>query len=124
MSEEHEPPNVPGEPVAARPPSPERIAELKAKLQEDVLLAYENQKLRATISRLEAELAESRDKHMDDLLALNATAKDMREQKKTISRLLRYAYHEEECAVMTCCGDLPRCDCGYDELMKELEESK
>jgi hypothetical protein len=44
--------------------------------------------------------------------------------KATISRLLRYAYHEEECAVMTCCGDLPPCDCGYDDFMKELEESK
>ena len=82
------------------------------------------EQLNATISRLEAELAESRDKHMDDLLALNATAKDMREQKKTISRLLRYAYHEEECAVMTCCGDLPPCDCGYDELLAALEETK
>ena len=52
MSDEHEPPSVPGESVAPRLPSPERIADLKAKLQAEVLLAYENQKLRATISRL------------------------------------------------------------------------
>ncbi len=45
--------------------------------------------------------------------------------KVTISRLLRYAYHEEECAVLsTHCGPRQPCDCGYDELMKELEESK
>lgn len=44
--------------------------------------------------------------------------------KVTISRLLRYAYHEEECAVMTCCGDLQPCDCGYDELLAALEEAK
>ena len=41
----------------------------------------------------------------------------------TISRLLRYAYHEEECAVITThCGPMQPCDCGYDTLMKEIGE--
>lgn len=43
----------------------------------------------------------------------------------TISRLLRYAYHEEECAVLsTHCGPRQPCDCGYDALLAALEETK
>ena len=56
--------------------------------------------------------------------ALGLCLDEIEALKATISRLLRYAYHEEECAVMTCCGDLQPCDCGYDELIKALEETK
>jgi len=42
----------------------------------------------------------------------------------TISRLrdalLRYAYHEEDCAAVD--RGLSNCDCGYDELIKTLED--
>ena len=40
----------------------------------------------------------------------------------TISRLLRYAYHEEECAVVAShYRHTPPCDCGYAALMADLE---
>ena len=63
---------------------------------------------------------------MDESIGLRYSALVAENERlnATISRLLRYAYHEEECAVMTCCGDLQPCDCGYDELIKELEETK
>ena len=84
--------------------------------------------LKATISRREKDNADAlellssdvEEKHRLNMEYANAVL-DLR---ATISRLLRYAYHEEECAVMTCCGDLPRCDCGYDALMAALEEGK
>lgn len=51
--------------------------------------------------------------------------KDMEELRATISRLLRYAYHEEECAVVAShYGHTPPCDCGYDALMAEVEDGK
>ena len=43
--------------------------------------------------------------------------------RATVERLLRYAYHEEECRVMKWNGGIV-CDCGYEELMEKLEESK
>ena len=48
-------------------------------------------------------------------------------QRATISRLREYARHKRGCdsrfSYDTEPGSLP-CDCGYDKLMKELEESK
>ena len=49
--------------------------------------ANEIERLRAENEALKAELIESRARHMDDLLTLNATAKDMREQAQEIERL-------------------------------------
>ena len=43
--------------------------------------------------------------------------------RATISRLREYATHMSWCDVVTWINDR-NCDCGYDELMKELEESK
>ena len=57
--------------------------------------------------------------------ALGLCLDEIEALKATISRLLRYAYHEEECAVVAShYRHTPPCDCGYDELMAELEESK
>ena len=43
-------------------------------------------------------------------------------QTALVSRLREYAWHKASCSRFP---DLPfDCDCGYDELMKELEESK
>ena len=53
---------------------------------------------------------------LDEIEALKATISRLRDA------LLRYAYHEEECAAID--RGLSNCDCGYDELMNELEESK
>ncbi len=42
--------------------------------------------------------------------------------RATIERLREYARHDPSCKSW---GRIPcPCDCGYDELMKELEESK
>ena len=58
-----------------------------------------------------------------DIMLLNDAASAV----ATISRLREYARHKRGCdsrfSYDTEPGSLP-CDCGYDKLMKELEESK
>ena len=62
--------------------------------------------------------------HLGDRLA---AADEIDRLRATVERLLRYAYHEEECQVMKWNGGIV-CDCGYDELTAALatpsEESK
>ncbi len=49
-------------------------------------------------------------------------AREIVKLRATISRLREYARHDPSCKSW---GRIPcPCDCGYDELMKELEESK
>jgi hypothetical protein len=50
----------------------------------------------------------------------------MEELRSTISRLREYARHKSACPapLQDFCKEPLPCDCGYDELMKELEESK
>ena len=58
---------------------------------------------------------------------LDLSADEIDRLRATVERLLRYAYHEEECQVMKWNGGIV-CDCGYDELTAALatpsEESK
>jgi hypothetical protein len=86
--------------------------------------------LKATISRREKDNADAlellssdvEEKHRLNMEYANAVL-DLR---AAISRLrdalLRYADHKEDCAAID--RGLSNCDCGYDELMKELEETK
>ena len=74
--------------------------------------------LRATISRLEAELAKANGQ-------INRCVDQNKYLESTIARLREYARHKPACYWWS--GTIPQphpCDCGYDELMKELEESK
>ena len=77
----------------------------------DVLVA-ENTQLRAELAKLDGQI--------------NRCVEQNKYLESTISRLRdalsRYAYHEEDCAAVD--RGLSNCDCGYDELMAELEESK
>lgn len=83
--------------------------------------------LKATISRREKDNADAlellssdvEEKHRLNMEYANAVL-DLR---TTISRLREYATHMSWCDVVTWINDR-NCDCGYDELMKELEESK
>ena len=45
----------------------------------------------------------------------------------TISRLREYAGHKQTCGALQwnyITSEFAPCDCGYDELMKEMEETK
>ena len=83
--------------------------------------AEEIERLRAAISRLEAENAR--------LKSMPTTSESVRavvygekidQLQAAISRLREYARHKPSC----CWWRGPSCDCGYDELMAELEETK
>ena len=82
--------------------------------------------LKATISRREKDNADAlellssdvEEKHRLNMEYANAVL-DLR---TTISRLREYARHDPSCKSW---GRIPcPCDCGYDALMAELEESK
>jgi len=68
------------------------------------------------------------DRDTDELIDVGGEVSKLRRicdsQRATISRLrdalLRYAYHEEDCAAVD--RGLSNCDCGYDELIKTLED--
>ena len=53
---------------------------------------------------------------------LKSAAEEIEQLRAAISRLLRYADHEEDCAAID--RGLSNCDCGYDELMAEAGEGK
>ena len=76
------------------------------------VLAAENTQLRAELAKADGQI--------------NRCVEQNKYLESTISRLRdalsRYAYHEEDCAAVD--RGLSNCDCGYDELMAELEESK
>ena len=76
------------------------------------VLAAENTQLRAELAKLDGQI--------------NRCVEQNKYLESTISRLREYAGHRMWCNVMS--GDYGReqqgCDCGYDELLKELEESK
>ena len=77
-------------------------------------------------------LAATKDSQIERLRAENKAAWDSAEHnakraraaEATIERLREYARHTKEChAFDFLYGGEPYCDCGYDELRKELEES-
>ncbi len=71
--------------------------------------------VRATIPRLRVELAKADGQ-------INRCVYQNKYLESTISRLREYARHDPSCKSW---GRIPYpSDCGYDELMKELEESK
>ena len=76
------------------------------------VLAAENTQLRAELAKADGQI--------------NRCVEQNKYLESTISRLREYAGHRMWCNVMS--GDYGReqqgCDCGYDELLKELEESK
>ena len=73
----------------------------------DVLVA-ENTQLRAELAKADGQI--------------NRCVEQNKYLESTISRLREYARHDPSCKSW---GRIPcPCDCGYDELMKELEESK
>ena len=82
-------------------------------------MAAELKGLREEVERLRAELAKADGQ-------INRCVEQNKYLESTISRLREYAGHRMWCNVMS--GDYGReqqgCDCGYDELLKELEESK
>ena len=82
-------------------------------------MAAELKGLREEVERLRAELAKADGQ-------INRCVEQNKYLESTISRLRdalsRYAYHEEDCAAVD--RGLSNCDCGYDELMAELEETK
>ena len=80
--------------------------------------------LRATISRLKGELKYIEIAIDDDELNLTNTAVEcvlklhasIAEKDSAISRLREYVGHKPDC----CSSHLPNCDCGYDDLIKEV----
>ena len=89
----------------------------------------EIESLRATISRLKNELREI-DIAIDDPESnlTKTQAECVLKMHRTISRLRVYAEHTTGCDSWAWPGGMKKphakCDCGYDELMAELEESK
>jgi len=80
----------------------------------DVTVAV-NQELISEIKRLRAENKAAWD-------SAEYNARRARVAEAAIERMREYAEHDAECQGQP--GyDIP-CSCGYDELMKELEESK
>ena len=85
--------------------------------------------LRATISRLKNELREI-DIAIDDPESnlTKTQAECVLKMHRTISRLRVYAEHTTGCDSWAWPGGMKKphakCDCGYDELMAELEETK
>ena len=78
-------------------------------------------------------LAATKDSQIERLRAENKAAWDSAEHnakraraaEATIERLREYARHTPACYWWSGTINQPHpCDCGYDELMKELEESK
>lgn len=67
------------------------------------------------IDRLRAELAECRAKHMDDLLALSATAKAERELRAKLAEcrawILRHGEHDQNCGVFDLDDEGRHCAC-------------
>ena len=96
------------------PAEPERDADL-------VLLraGKEIERLRSTITRLEAELAKADGQ-------INRCVDQNKYLESTISRLREYADHKITCGTLSADYFIEKqgCDCGYDELMAELEETK
>jgi len=81
-------------------------------------LAAENKGVREEIERLRAENSAAWD-------SAEYNAQRARTAEATIERLREYARHEDECAFMSgWTNEVHPCDCGYDELMKELEEAR
>ncbi len=97
---------------------------------EDLHSDYGHNKSARLLSQAADEIAKLSARNAELLQILQNTAEasgDERDElRATISRLRdalsRYAYHEEDCAAVD--RGLSNCDCGYDELMAELEETK
>lgn len=58
--------------------------------------------------------------------ALESLSVEVESLRSTISRLREYADHKITCGTLSADYFIEKqgCDCGYDELMAELEESK
>lgn len=82
--------------------------------------AVEIDRLRAERDHLRAELAESRAKHMDDLLALTATEKERRELQAELTEARKPDCRQ--CSYHYACAKLERypCDNGEDFVLHIL----
>ncbi len=53
-----------------------------------------------------------------------AAAEEIDRLRATLERLREYAGHKEDCMARWPQSKYPTCDCGYDELRKEMEGTK
>ena len=78
------------------------------------------------ILRLHAEDLHSDYGHNKSARLLSQAADEIEALPSTISRLREYADHKITCGTLSADYFIEKqgCDCGYDELMAELEETK